>query len=70
MYLIDEYKELKRNTKEFRTFLQQFVKEIMVFLYHFKVVLNIGLGFISELTETIPMKRGELYEFFESKVKE
>ena len=69
-YLLDEYKELKRNTEEFRTFLQQFVKEIKVFPYHFEVVLDISLGFIPELTEMISMRRGELYELFESKVKE
>ena len=69
-YLLDEYKELKRNTEEFRTFLQQFVKEIRVFPYHFEIVLDISLGFVPELTETISMRRGELYELFESKVKE
>ena len=50
--------------------MQQFVKEIRVFPYHFEVVLDISLGFVHELTEMISMRRGELYELFESKVKE
>ena len=51
-YLLDEYRELKRNTEEFRTFLQQFVKEVKVFPYHFEVVLDISLGFVPELTKS------------------
>lgn len=68
-YLHTQWKELKRNTEEFRTFIQQFVKEIRVRPYDFDIVLDVGLGVV-ELTETITMRRGELYEMFHSKVKE
>ena len=68
-YLHTQWKELKRNTEEFRTFIQQFVKEIHVRPYDFDIVLDVGFGVV-ELTETIPMRRGELYEIFDSKVKE
>lgn len=68
-YLYTQWKELKRNTKEFRTFIQQFVKAIHVRPYDFDIVLDVGFGVV-ELTETIPMRRGELYEMFDSKVKE
>ena len=64
-----QWKELKRNTEEFRTFIQQFVKAIHVRPYDFDIVLDVGFGVV-ELTETITMRRGELYEIFDSKVKE
>ena len=68
-YLHTQWKELKRNAEEFRTFIQQFVKAIHVRPYDFDIVLDMGFGVV-ELTETIPMRRGELYEMFDSKVKE
>ena len=68
-YLYTQWRELKRNTEEFRTFIQQFVKAIHVRPYDFDTVLDMGFGVV-ELTETIPMRRGELYEMFDSKVKE
>ena len=68
-YLHTQWKELKRNTEEFRTFIQQFVKAIHVRPYDFDIVLDMGFGVV-ELTEPIPMRRGELYEMFDSKVKE
>ena len=68
-YLYTQWRELKRNTEEFRTFIQQFVKMIHVRPYDFDIVLDMGFGVV-ELTETIPMRRGELYKMFDSKVKE
>lgn len=68
--LIRKYKTLGRNTYEFRTFVSQFIKEIVVRPYDFDVVLNVGLGITDELTETITMRRGDLYELFDSRVKE
>ncbi len=69
-YLFKEWKELKRNTEEFRSFVQQFVREIRVFPYHLEIVLDVGLGVVADLTETISLRRGELYEMFESRVRE
>ena len=68
-YLHTQWKELKRNTEEFRTFIQQFVKAIHVRPYYFDIVLDMGFGVV-ELRETISMRRGELYEMFDSKAKE
>lgn len=68
-YLYTQWRKLKRNTEEFRTFIQQFVKVIHVRPYDFDIVLYMGFGVV-ELTETITMRRGELYEMFDSKVKE
>ena len=39
-YLHTQWKELKRNTEEFRTFIQQFVKAIHVRPYDFDIVLD------------------------------
>lgn len=69
-YLLTEWKELKQNTEEFRTFVQQFISEIKVYPYHFEIVLDVGLGVITGLTDTISVRRGELYKLFESIVRE
>ena len=69
-YLYREWKGMERNTEEYRTFIQQFVKEIKVYPYNFSIVLDIGFGVTSELTETIVMRRGELYKLFDSRVRE
>ncbi len=69
-YLIDEFKGLKRNTEEFRTFVQKYVNKITVFPYHLEIELNTGLGMADELNTTVTIRRGELYGLFESRVKE
>lgn len=69
-YLYKQWKELKRNTEEYRTFIQQFIKEIRVRPYDFDIVLDVGFGTTTELTEKITMRRGELYALFDSHVKE
>lgn len=69
-YLYKQWKELKRNTEEYRTFIQQFVKEIRVRPYDFDIVLDTGLGVTTELTEKITMRREELYKLFDSHVHE
>lgn len=69
-YLYKQWKELKRNTEEYRTFIQQFVKEIRVRPYDFDIVLDVGLGATTKLTEKITMRREELYKLFDSHVHE
>ena len=69
-YLHTQWKELQRNTEEYRTFIQQFIKEVKVYSYHFDIVLDVGLGVVADLTETISMRRGKLYELFDSRVRE
>lgn len=69
-YLLTEWKSLQHNTAEFRSFVQQFIHEIKVYPYHFEIVLDIGLGLVTDLMQTVSMRRGELYELFESRVYE
>ena len=68
--LIDEFKGLKRNTEEFRTFVQRYVIKITAFSEHLEIELNTGLGIAEELNDVVTIRRGELYEMFESRVKE
>ena len=68
--LIDEFKGLERNTEEFRTFIQRYVKKITVFPYHLEVEINTGLCVTDKINEIVTIKRGELYELFESRVRE
>jgi site-specific DNA recombinase len=68
--LLTTWKSLKPDTEEFRTFVQQYVKQITVYPYHFEVILDKGLGITEELAETISMRRGELYAMFDSRVRE
>jgi len=69
-YLIGEFKGLKRNTEEFRTFVQRYVNKITVFPYHLDIELNTGLGMADELNTNVTIRRGELYALFDSRVKE
>ena len=69
-YLIDEFNGLKRNTEEFRTFVQRYVNKVTVFPYHLEIELNTGLGMADELNEVVTIRRGELYGLFDSRVKE
>lgn len=69
-HLIDDYRDLKRNTPEFRTFVQTYVDMVVTYPYHIEVVLDVGFGVTDELKETITIRRGDLYALFESKTEE
>ncbi len=68
--IIDEFKQLERNTEEFRTFIQRYVKKITVFPYHLEIEINTGLCVTDKINEIVTIRRGELYELFESRVRE
>lgn len=70
LHLIDDYKNLKRNTPEFRSFVQAYVDKVVTYSYHIEITLDVGFGVTDELKETITIRRGELYELFESRIKE
>lgn len=70
VYLIDEFKNIPRNTAEFRTFVQTYIDKILTYPYHIEITLDVGFGITEELKETIMIRRGELYAMFESHVKE
>ena len=70
VYLIDEFKNIPRNTAEFRTFVQTYIDKIVTYPYHIEITLDVGFGITEELKETIMIRRGELYAMFESHVKE
>ena len=69
-HLIDDYRDLKRNTPEFRTFVQTYVDKVVTYPYHIEVVLDVGFGVTDELKETITIRRGDLYALFESRTEE
>lgn len=68
--LIDKLKQLERNTEEFRDFVQTYIVKVTVFPFHLEIELNTGLSIFAELNQTVTIRRGELYEMFESRVKE
>lgn len=68
-YLIDEFHGLERETESFRTFVQRYIISVTVFPYQLEIVLNTGLGIDDSLNETVKIKRGELYEKFESHIR-
>ncbi len=67
---IDEFRQLERNTEKFRTFTQNYVKKITVYPYHLEIEINTGLGIADKINEIVTIRRGELYELFESRVRE
>ncbi len=68
--IMDEFKELERNTEKFRTFIQNYVKRITVFPYHLEIEINTGLCVTDKINEIVTIRRGELYQLFESRVRE
>lgn len=67
--LIDEFKGLKRNTEEFRTFVQRYVIKITAFSEHLEIELNTGLGMAEEMNEVVSISRENLYEMYGSRVR-
>ena len=61
---------MKRNTPEFRTFVQTYVDKVVTYPYNIEVTLDVGFGVTDQLKENITIRRGELYALFESKTKE
>lgn len=70
LYLIEGYKQLKRNTPEFRAFVQTYIDKVITYPYHIEVVLDVGFGVTDELKETITIRREELYALFESRTED
>lgn len=67
LHLIEDYKNMKRNTAEFRTFVQTYIDRVVTYPYHIEIVLDVGFGITDELKETITIRRGDLYALFESR---
>lgn len=70
LYLIDAYKTMKRNTAEFRTFVQTYIDKVVTYPYHIEIVLDVGFGVTDELKDTITIRRGDLYALFESRTED
>ena len=68
-HILTQWQSLAPETPEYRNFIQQFIKEIRTYPYHFDVVLDMGLGVV-DVTETVSLRRGELYEKYREKFKE
>lgn len=60
-YLIEDFRTLPHNNEKFRALIQQFILRITVHPYHMETTLNLGFGITEELTETIEIRRGDLY---------
>ena len=70
LHLIDDYKNMQRNTEEFRTFVQTYIDRVVTYPYHIEIVLDVGFGVTDELKETITIRRGDLYALFESRTED
>ena len=70
LHLINDYRNMERNTPEFRSFVQTYIDKVVTYPYHIEVILDVGFGVTDELKETITIKRGELYALFESRTEE
>lgn len=70
LHLIDDYKNMQRNTEEFRTFVQTYIDKVVTYPYHIEIVLDVGFGVTDELKETITIRRGDLYALFESRTED
>lgn len=70
LHLIDDYKNMRRNTEEFRTFVQTYIDKVVTYPYHIEIVLDVGFGVTDELKETITIRRGDLYALFESRTED
>ena len=69
-HILTEYKNLPKQTEEYRSFIQQYINKITVFPYHLEIQINTGLGVVDNLFQIVTIRRGELYEMFESRIKE
>lgn len=70
VHLINDFKNIPRNTAEFRTFVQTYIDKVVTYTYHIEITLDVGFGVAEDLKETITIRRGDLYAMFESRVKE
>ena len=68
--VIDDYKNMQRNTEEFRTFVQNYIDKVVTYPYHIEIVLDVGFDITDELKETITIRRGDLYALFESRTED
>ncbi|MCM1508111.1 MAG: recombinase family protein [Ruminococcus flavefaciens] len=68
--VIDEFRQLERNTEKFRTFIQNYVKKITVYPYHLEIEINTGLGIADKINAIVKIRRGELYGLFKSRIRE
>ncbi len=69
-HIITDFKELKRGTEEYRTFVQQYVNKVTVFPCHLEIELNTGLCLADEVNDVVTIRRDELYGMFKSRLKE
>lgn len=63
-YLIDDFRCTPHNSEKFRALIQQFISQITVYPYRMETTLNLGFGITDELTETVEIRRGDLYAKF------
>ncbi|MEE5993912.1 MAG: hypothetical protein V3G42_11820 [Oscillospiraceae bacterium] len=69
-HLITDFQNMQRGTEEFRTFVKNYIDKVVTFPYHIEIYLDVGFGVTNELTKKIKIRRGELYDLFQSRIKE
>ncbi|MBQ8960310.1 MAG: recombinase family protein [Ruminococcus sp.] len=68
-YLLEDFRTLPHNSEKYRALIQQFILRINVYPYRMETVLNLGFGITDTLTETIEIRRGDLYAKFKEEPK-
>ena len=63
-YLIDDFRSIPHNSEKYRSLIQQFILRITVYPYRMETTLNLGFGITDDLTETVEIRRGDLYAKF------
>lgn len=55
---------------EYREFVQKYISKIKVYPFHVEITIKTGLGVIDELDTTFSCRRSEIYQAFDSYVRE
>lgn len=64
-----QFQTLAHDSIEFKTFIQQFIEEIIVYPYKLKIILKTGLGIADELDIAVEIKKETIYEKYSSSVR-
>lgn len=68
--IISEYRSLAPMSAEYREFVQKYIGKIKVYPFHVEITIKTGLGVIDELDTTFSCRRSEIYQAFDSYVRE
>lgn len=63
--LIHQFCTLPHDSRDFKELVQRNVYKIVTYPYYMEVTLDLGFGVTDKLTDTITIRRGDLYAMFE-----